>query len=198
MVSLDRKSREKAAFRQLILETGQDILTQQGLEGLTMRSLAQAIEYWQSKIYEYFSSKDKLCEAMCEEMCQKMLGIAEQVQKNTLPENYLAELITTVMSFHADYPHSDELLTLVCFNPERFHIPQSFKELEQYYVAALKNLQSPYISNEHELQLALDAIRCVKIGVATLLASETSTTGKHRIQNMTKNLIQVLIRGWKT
>lgn len=193
----DRKAREKDAFRKLIIATAHELLAMHGLKGLTMRALAQTIEYSQSKIYEFFKNKDQLCEVVCEELCEKLLAIVKTIPKDVEPSKYLTELIMKVMEFHADYPHSEELFTLVCFGPKRFKIPKAYQEMEVYPIAAVKNLNSPYIQTEDEVLIALDIIRCFKIGIATLMASETSIQGKKRAYRMTENIIKVLLRGWK-
>lgn len=192
----ERKMREKEAFRKLIIATGHDLIAMHGLKGLTMRSLAQSIEYSQSKIYEFFKNKDQLCEVICEELCEKLLAIVKTIP-DLPPAKYLTELIMKAMEFHADFPHSEELFTLVCFGPQRFKIPRAYQEMEIYPIQAVKNLNSPYIQTEEEVLIALDIIRCFKIGIATLMASETSVHGKKRAYAMTENIIKVLLRGWK-
>lgn len=193
---LERKEREKEAFRKLIIATAHEIVSKNGLEGLTMRALAQTIEYSQSKIYEFFKNKDQLCELLCEELCEKLLAIVKQISKELKPDQYLTKLILNVVEFHASYPHSEELFTLVCFGPKRFKVPQAYLEMEVYPIAAVKNLKSPYITTDEEVLIALDIIRCFKIGIATLMASETSIESKKRVYTMAENVVRVLIRGW--
>lgn len=193
----DRKAREKEAFRKLLIATSHEIVATHGLKGLTMRALAQTIEYSQSKIYEFFKNKDQLCEVICEELCEKLLTIVKTIPKDLSPDQYLTELVMKVMEFHADYPHSEELFTLVCFGPQRFKIPTAYQEMELYPIEAVKNLKSPHIQTDEEVLIALDIIRCFKIGIAKLMASETSVKGKQRAYTMTENIIQVLLRGWK-
>lgn len=193
----ERKAREKEAFRKLIIATAHDLIATHGLKGLTMRTLAQTIDYSQSKIYEFFKNKDQLCEIICEELCENLLAIVKQIPKDLESDKYLTELIMKVMEFHADFPHSEELFTLVCFGPQRFHVPKAYQEMEIYPIEAIKNLKSPYIQTEDEVLIALDIIRCFKIGIATLMASETSINGKKRAYTMTENVIKVLLRGWK-
>lgn len=197
MAYMDRKIREKEAFRKLIIATGHDLVAAHGLKGLTMRALAQTIDYSQSKIYEFFKNKDQLCEVICEELCEELLTIVKTIPTNFEPEKNLTELIKRVMEFHADFPHSDELFTLVCFGPQRFKIPQAYYELQEYIINALKKLNSPYIQTEEELLIALDVIRCFKIGIANLMVSETSIDGKKRAYAMTEHVIKVLLKGWK-
>ena len=193
----ERKIREKENLRKLIVANAHEILMKDGLDGLTMRSIANNIEYSQSKIYEFFASKDELCEVLCKEHCEKLLEILQSVSDKMDPEKYLTNLIIKTMEFHGSHPHSDTLLTLVCFGPQRFKIPEAFLEMENLFVSALKNLKSPYLTSESDILASLDIIRCIFIGVSNLMISETSSEGKSRGLAITENALKVLLRGWK-
>ena len=98
----ERKAREKEAFRKLIIATSHDLLAKKGLEGITMRAIAQTIEYSQSKIYEFFKSKDQLCEVLCEEFCEQLLDIVKKIPHDLKPEEYLTQLFLKGVEFHAN------------------------------------------------------------------------------------------------
>lgn len=193
----ERKIREKENLRKLIVANAHEILMKDGLDGLTMRSIANNIEYSQSKIYEFFASKDELCEVLCKEHCEKLLELLRQVSEKIDPEKYLTNLIIKTMEFHGSHPHSDTLLTFVCFGPQRFKIPEAFLEMEKLFVCALKNLKSPYLATESDILASLDIIRCIFIGVSNLMISETSSEGKSRGLAITENALKVLLRGWR-
>lgn len=193
----ERKIREKENFRRLVIATAHEIMMKKGLDGLTMRAIAQTIEYSQSKIYEIFKSKDHLCEILCEEICEKLLEILRNVPKAKNPDQYLTDVILKTTEFHGVFPHSDTLFTLVCFGPERFRTPPAFIEIEKHFSMALRELKSPYLKTEKEILAALDIIRCIFIGVSNLMASETSLKGRTRALEMTENALKVLLRGWK-
>lgn len=197
MGTKERKIREKEKLRKLIVANAHEILMKNGLDGLTMRSIANNIEYSQSKIYEFFASKDELCEVLCNEHCEKLLKLLLDVSDKMDPEKYLTNLIIKTVEFHGSHPHSDTLLTLVCFGPQRFKIPEAFLKMENLFVCALKNLKSPYLTSESDIQASLDIIRCIFIGVSNLMVSETSSEGKGRGLAITENALKVLLRGWK-
>jgi AcrR family transcriptional regulator len=56
----ERREREKEALRTLILEAARDILSEQGLDALSMRAIAERIEYSPATIYLYFRDKEEL------------------------------------------------------------------------------------------------------------------------------------------
>jgi AcrR family transcriptional regulator len=56
----ERREREKAATRQLILDSAREIFVNEGSEGLTMRRLAEAIEYSPTAIYNHFEDREAI------------------------------------------------------------------------------------------------------------------------------------------
>jgi AcrR family transcriptional regulator len=56
----ERREREKEHLRTAILEAARDILSDEGLDALSMRAIAERIEYSPATIYLYFADKDEL------------------------------------------------------------------------------------------------------------------------------------------
>ncbi len=67
-------AREKrhARTKQAILDAAQQIIVERGTEGLSMREIAQHIEYSPSGLYEYFRSKDEIIHSLCEDGFQRL------------------------------------------------------------------------------------------------------------------------------
>ena len=61
----ERKEREKEDVRKKILDAAHDLFEAQGYENVTMRAVADAIEYSPTTIYLHFANKDALVEALC-------------------------------------------------------------------------------------------------------------------------------------
>jgi AcrR family transcriptional regulator len=56
----ERKEREKAEMRQLILDGAHRIFKEKGYDGLNIRAIAEAIEYSPATIYLYFKDKNEI------------------------------------------------------------------------------------------------------------------------------------------
>lgn len=56
----ERREREREALRERIVEAARDLLSEEGLAALSMRSIAERIEYSPATIYLYFRDKDEL------------------------------------------------------------------------------------------------------------------------------------------
>lgn len=196
MKAKERKIKEKEATRQMIISQAQEILAKEGLDALTMRSLAKKIEYSQSKIYEFFSTKDKLCEALCCLHCEKLLKILETSDASADAEVYLEWLVQRTLEYHHDNPHSDTLLTLVCFGAQRFEIPKNFIKIEKLFIEALTNLKSPALSSNKEIEIGLNIIRCIFIGTSQLINDKKNNS--FASLEVARQAVKVLIRGWKS
>ncbi len=61
----ERREREKEDVRRKILDAAHDLFEAHGYENVTMRAVADAIEYSPTTIYHHFASKDALVEAVC-------------------------------------------------------------------------------------------------------------------------------------
>jgi AcrR family transcriptional regulator len=56
----DRKKREKAKMQKLILETANSLFTKGGLDNISIRKIADIIEYSPATIYLHFKDKDEI------------------------------------------------------------------------------------------------------------------------------------------
>jgi AcrR family transcriptional regulator len=63
----ERQDRERTAVRQAILEAARDLFTSEGYRNVSIRKIAERIEYSPAAIYSYFPSKDDIFFALAEE-----------------------------------------------------------------------------------------------------------------------------------
>ena len=65
MGSVARREREKLATRELILDAARELFAREGYEAVTMRRIAEQIEYSPTAIYLHFADKDALIHELC-------------------------------------------------------------------------------------------------------------------------------------
>lgn len=70
---VERREREREEVRRKILEAGRELLATLGYDRLTMRRIAEAIEYSPTTLYHHFEDKDDLVKAICEEHFSQLL-----------------------------------------------------------------------------------------------------------------------------
>ena len=85
----ERKEREKEDVRRKILEAAHHLFEAHGYENVTMRAVADAIEYSTTTIYHHFENKDALVEAVCFADYEKLTAA---MREQPLPEHPLAKI----------------------------------------------------------------------------------------------------------
>lgn len=61
---IERREREQSALRNRILQAAVDIATEDGWRGVTVRKIADCVEYTTSVIYNHFVNKDAILEEL--------------------------------------------------------------------------------------------------------------------------------------
>ncbi|WP_175157770.1 TetR/AcrR family transcriptional regulator [Paraburkholderia fynbosensis] len=69
----ERKSRQKQALRERILDAARRIVMREGFAALSMRKIADAIEYSPATLYLHFASRDEIARALCAEGYAQLL-----------------------------------------------------------------------------------------------------------------------------
>jgi len=85
----ERREREKLETRDLILEAARELFATQGYEGVSMRMVAERIEYSPTAIYVHFADKEELFRELC---YQDFGRLAEVFQGPGVPSDPLERL----------------------------------------------------------------------------------------------------------
>jgi AcrR family transcriptional regulator len=82
----ERREREREEVRRKILDAARDLFATEGYANVTMRKIAEAIEYSPTTIYGHFEDKDDLVEALCHEDFARLLAVfdGQDVQADPL------------------------------------------------------------------------------------------------------------------
>lgn len=110
MGSKERREREKTETRQLILETARQLFAEKGFEAVTMRMIADKIEYSPTAIYVHFADKDSLMRELCAGDFRSMSAAVVRAQKVEDPRDRLKKLGRAYLDFALDHPNSYMLL----------------------------------------------------------------------------------------
>src|SRR5208337_578995 len=70
---LERKARQKRFLRQEILDAASDLFVKEGYEQVSMRRIAEKIEYSPTTIYLYFKDKAELLDQICQETFARLV-----------------------------------------------------------------------------------------------------------------------------
>ena len=83
MAGKDRRQREKQMLRQEILDAARSLFAREGYENVSMRKIAEKIDYSPTTIYLHFKDKEELMFAVCEETFNGLVRELAAVEKAT-------------------------------------------------------------------------------------------------------------------
>ncbi len=117
--------RRRSKTRQEILEVAHTIIKEQGMEALTMRTLADKMDYTPAALYKYFHGKEDILEGLRREGWTLFRSMqAQAAQKPLAPPELLQALGQAYQNFASQYP---EYYLLMFDSIET--APRSFAEL---------------------------------------------------------------------
>jgi AcrR family transcriptional regulator len=77
----ERRAREKEALRQSILDAASQLVVEQGHQSLSIRKIAEKIEYAPSTIYLYFQDKYEILASICVEVFDRLSAKLLELQE---------------------------------------------------------------------------------------------------------------------
>ena len=80
----ERRAREKEALRQSILDAASQLVVEQGHQNLSIRKIADKIEYAPSTIYLYFQDKYEILASICVEVFDQLSAKLLELQESEL------------------------------------------------------------------------------------------------------------------
>ena len=81
----ERRAREKHDLRQSILHAASEMLIQEGYEGVSIRKIAEKIEYSPATIYLHFKDKAQLIGSICEEVFSRLNAALAEINERVEP-----------------------------------------------------------------------------------------------------------------
>lgn len=106
MGSKQRRVREKEGLRQEILEAARTLFVREGYESVSIRKIADKIEYAPGTIYLYFRDKAEILDRICEETFAKLLRKMESIEHDTAaPLDKLRRGLRTYIQFGLENPN---------------------------------------------------------------------------------------------
>jgi AcrR family transcriptional regulator len=79
----ERKARQRESLRREIVDAASDLFVAEGFESVSMRKIADRIEYSPTTIYLYFKNKAELLETICDETFEQMIEIHERIRRDS-------------------------------------------------------------------------------------------------------------------
>jgi AcrR family transcriptional regulator len=101
----ERREREREEVRKKILDAARELFAAEGYGKVTMRGIAEAIEYSPTTIYLHFDDKDDLVRALCEADFGRLLEAMQGVAPPADPIEEIRQLGRAYASFGLRFPN---------------------------------------------------------------------------------------------
>lgn len=104
----ERRERQKENLRQHILDVARELFVTEGYENVSMRRIAERIEYSPTTIYLYFKDKRELFDTLCHEAFSKLverLGTLAQNKDDGAPLSCLRNGMRAYVDFGLEHPN---------------------------------------------------------------------------------------------
>jgi AcrR family transcriptional regulator len=201
----ERQERDREAVGRAILDAARDLFVAEGFRNVSIRKIAERIEYSPAAIYGYFPSKDDIFFALAEEGF-RLLGDPAAVGHDrnleaTSPVDRVRAIFWRLYEFSRDHPQYFALMFV-----DR-SVPRISREYERFAFARegkqriVEELQA--CSNAGELPASLDphvAMRTLMagvLGVAVMRLSERLAPGEDA-DLLAADVLNVTLAGLRT
>jgi AcrR family transcriptional regulator len=178
-------------FRTLAVEEAYALLQAEGIEGLSMRKLANQMGWSTQKLYSNFKNKDELLLSIATLLRERIRKLDLSVKKDKDPLRYLLDLTQGTLQFFVKEPAALEVLM-----EQRYRLDAvNSKGLSDPYHLALKALNCPRLSAAKAFEDALNSIRLLLVG-ATYSLRNASVAQRKAIFKGAEHALCSMLRGW--
>ncbi|RKH97094.1 TetR/AcrR family transcriptional regulator [Corallococcus sp. AB038B] len=106
----ERKERQRAELRENILRVARDMVMKEGFGALSMRKLADAVEYAPATLYLHFENRDAIARELCVRGFQELLAALEPPATVKEPVERLSRMAEAYVSFGLKHPETYRLI----------------------------------------------------------------------------------------
>jgi AcrR family transcriptional regulator len=194
----ERREREKQITKQAILLAARQIARQEGWTALTIRKVAEQIEYSPPMVYEYFSSKESIFLALLHEGFEMLEEAMRQAQhSNPDVQEQLYRIGEAYWQFASDNPDLYQVmhgLSGVSIDPQ-----ETAKAVQKVCAIPLEALETWAKANQVTLadpMAYLEVTWCVLHGIVSLTIVNRVDTNRSRA--MIQQTLEDLLFAWQS
>jgi len=114
----ERREREKEEVRNKILDAARERFATEGYDKVTMRGIAEAIEYSPTTIYLHFQDKDALVRELCNVDFGRLLHAMEHAPVPADPVEAIRQLGRAYVAFALEHPNQYRFMFMTPITPQ--------------------------------------------------------------------------------
>lgn len=101
----ERREREKTETRDKILDAARELFVTEGYEGVSMRKVAEKIEYSPTAIYVHFADKEELFRELCHQDYARLAEVFQSSVMSSDPVDRLKQIGAIYVEFGTRFPN---------------------------------------------------------------------------------------------
>lgn len=110
MAKLSPRQKRHELTKQAILQAARQIVAKEGVAALSMRAIADRIDYSPSGLYEYYGSKEEIVSELSNEGFERLGADLHRIDPAMTPSQRLTEAGLVYLRFAAAYPELYDLM----------------------------------------------------------------------------------------
>ena len=118
MGTKERREREKTETRDKILEAARELFVTEGYEGVSMRKVAEKIEYSPTAIYVHFADKNELFRELCHQDYARLAEVFQSSVMSTYPIERLRQIGAVYVDFGTRFPNHYKFMFMMSHPPQ--------------------------------------------------------------------------------
>lgn len=194
----ERKVREKQEMIDLILNESMKLFITEGYENITMRKIADKIEYSPTTIYLYFKDKSEILYSLLNIAFDKFYEAQMNVQKiKDSKERLLAHGIAYV-EFAKENPHYYDLMFILKNPTENMKCPEDWQTSTRTYDVLKTNIKQcmddGYIE-ESDIEVVAFSLWSLVHGIASLIIKRGFMIPEPFREYLVYNSLQYVFKG---
>ena len=113
----ERRARERSETRDKILDAARELFVTEGYEGVSMRRVAEKIEYSPTAIYVHFADKQELFHELCQQDYARLAEVFQSSAMSSDPIERLKQIGSTYTEFGVRYPNHYKFMSMTQHPP---------------------------------------------------------------------------------
>lgn len=196
MGSKERREREREAMRQAIMEAALMIAAQEGWQAVTVRRVAERIEYSPSALYKYFEDKDAILETL---LVQGFAQLLEELRRAAAGERDPEERLLHIATAYWGFVWRNQTLYELMFSLRQggLHNIQEAKATFALVRSALANWSEARSVTLRNLDDAVDILWATLHGLVSLALAHLVYGGPPRAKLLLTRAVRDLLRAWE-
>jgi AcrR family transcriptional regulator len=194
----ERKDREKQDMIELILNEAMKLIITEGYDNITMRKIADKIEYSPTTIYLYFKDKSEILYSLLNMAFDKFYEAQLSIQNIPDSKERLLAHGLAYVKFAMDNPHYYDLMFILKEPTESMKCPEDWLSSTRTYDLLKTNIQQcmddKYIE-ETDIEVIAFTLWSLVHGIASLMIKRGFMIPEHFREYLIYNSIQFAFKG---